>query len=191
MHDLLAIITLMFWPVIPLFWIPVHFATAFFRKLGLLTYIFPPITWMPLAYFIYTNRSFLLQTRIDIPGAMHIAGFILLISGILLHLWTARLLGIWGIIGVPEISSRVSEELVARGPFSIVRHPTYFAHTILFSGVFLVTGIASAGILTLLDFLIVNLIIIPLEERELSERFGEEYQEYKRKVPSRFFPWFY
>jgi protein-S-isoprenylcysteine O-methyltransferase Ste14 len=39
-----------------------------------------------------------------------------------------------------------------------------------------------------LDALVVNAMVIPLEERELVERFGKEYEEYRRKVPSRFLP---
>jgi len=189
MIDLLALITVMVWPVIPLFWIPVHFATDRFRKLGLLTYGMPLITWLPLAYFIYRNRIFLLQFNADLPLICNVIGIPFFICGVALHIWTARLLGIWGIIGVPEISSQVNEDLVMTGPFSIVRHPTYLAHTILFLGVFLITGSVPVGIITALDFIVVNAVIIPLEEKELSERFAEDYAAYKREVPSRFFPW--
>ncbi len=189
MIDLLALVTIMAWPVIPLFWIPVHFATNLFRKFGLVSYAIPLITWLPLAYFIYRNKSFLLHNKIGVPAVLNIAGILLLISGTFLHIWTARLLGIRGIIGVPEISDRVDEKLAAEGPFSIVRHPTYLAHTLIFSGVFLITGTVTVGIIAILDFVVVNTIIIPLEERELSKRFGEDYDSYKKKVPSKFFPW--
>jgi protein-S-isoprenylcysteine O-methyltransferase Ste14 len=190
MNDILAIMTLMFWPVIPLFWIPVHLAIHFFRKPGLGAYLLPVFTWLPLVFFIYRHRVFLLQFKITLPFLCSIIGWFLLISGTLLHIWTARLLGLWGIIGVPEISGRVKEELAAGGPFSIVRHPTYLAHTLIFSGVFLITGVLTVGIVALLDFIIVNSIIIPLEEKELAGRFGDEYAFYKKKVPSRVFPFF-
>ena len=189
MLDLLALITVMVWPVIPLFWIPVHFATDRFRKLGLLTYVMPLITWLPLAYLVYRNRIFLLQLKVDLPPICNGIGIPLFISGILLHIWTARLLGIRGIIGVPEISGKVRENLVGEGPFSVVRHPTYLAHTLILSGVFLITASVATGVIALVDFVIINAVIIPLEEKELSNRFGKGYAAYKRKVPSRFFPW--
>ncbi len=189
MTDLLALMTLILWPVVPLFWIPVHFATIFFKKVGLLFYIVPLITWLPLTYFIYKNRVFLLQYKIELPVALNIFGMLFLTFGTMLHIWTARLLGILGIIGVPEISAKIKENLMTEGPFSIVRHPTYLAHTLIFSGVFLITEVTSVGIITLLDFIIINTIIIPLEEKELLSRFGEDYEFYKKKVPSRFFPW--
>jgi protein-S-isoprenylcysteine O-methyltransferase Ste14 len=186
--DLLAVATIMFWPVIPLFWIPVHFATSFFRKLGFLTYLMPVITWLPWMYLIYQNRVFLLNFKINFPVVLNIVGIPLLILGLLLHIWTARLLGIWGIIGLPEISTKIKENLVTGGPFSLVRHPTYSAHTLIFSGIFLITRVTAIGIITLLDFIVISTIIIPLEEKELLRRFGEEYALYKKKVPSRIFP---
>jgi protein-S-isoprenylcysteine O-methyltransferase Ste14 len=188
MADLFALMTIMAWPIIPLFWIPVHFATNHFRRFGLFSYIMPIVTWLPLAYLIYRERDFLLLDKVDLPAVLNIAGIPLFISGILLHAWTAKLLGIAGIIGVPEISDKVEERLVSEGPFSIVRHPTYLAHTLIFSGVFLITETATVGIIAILDFIVVNVIIIPLEERELSKRFGNDYISYKKKVPSRFFP---
>lgn len=188
MTKLLALATLIFWPVIPLFWIPVHFATTFFKKLGLFTYIMPLITWLPWAYLIYQNQIFLLNFKINLPVVLNIIGFPFLIFGLLLHIWTARLFGLRGIIGVPEISTRIKENVVAGGPFSIVRHPTYLAHTLIFSGVFLITGVIAIGIITALDLIIINTTIIPLEEKELLSRFGKDYELYKKKVPSRFFP---
>jgi protein-S-isoprenylcysteine O-methyltransferase Ste14 len=179
----------MFWPAIPLFWTPVHFAPGFFRRLGLFTYIMPLFTWLPVAYLVFQNRAVLMQYKIDLPLIVNAIGVVLFILGTLLHIWTAKLLGILGIIGVPEVFSRVKENLVAAGPFSIVRHPTYLAHTLMFSGVFLITGVKAVGVLTAMDLIVINIIVIPLEERELLRRFGDEYQEYKENVPSRFFPW--
>lgn len=185
--DLLALITIIVWPVVPLFWIPVHGLSKVFKRLGLLTYIMPVITWLPLAYLIYLNRASLLQFKIEFPIALNIVGILLLIIGTLLHVWTGLLLGLWGLIGLPEISTKIRGRLVTEGPFSVVRHPTYLAHTLMFSGIFFITEVIAVGIITLLDFIIVNILIIPLEEKELSIRFGEDYEVYKRNIP-RFFP---
>jgi protein-S-isoprenylcysteine O-methyltransferase Ste14 len=187
MADLLALSALVVWPVIPLFWIPLHAAPGFFRKLGIITYLMPPLTWLPVAYLIYKGRSVLIHYRIGMPFVVQIAGVLLLFLGLLLHIWTGRLLGIWGLIGLPEVSPKIKGELVARGPFGLVRHPTYLAHTSIFLGVFLVTGVIAVGFLALLDFAAVNVAIIPLEERELIARFGSTYEEYMKRVP-RLFP---
>jgi len=187
MAGFFALITLIIWPVVPLFWIPVHGLSRFIKKLGLLTYIIPLILWPPLAYLIYAQRDFLLHYKTELPLFINIIGIVFLIAGTLLHLWTGKLLGLWGLMGLPEISTKAKSKLVTKGAFSVVRHPTYLAHTFMFSGVFLITGAMAVGIITLLDFILINAVIIPLEEKELSARFGEEYKEYKKKVP-RYFP---
>lgn len=188
MIDLLAIITIMFWLVIPLFWIPVHLFSVSYKRIGLKAYLIPVMTWLPCCFFLYMNRDLFLAYRIGIPHALSITGLMLLVVGTLLHVWTARLLGLWGIIGVPEVSVKVQTELVTRGPFAIVRHPTYLAHTLIFSGVFLVTGVLAVAVVTIIDFLIVTAFIIPLEEREMTNRFGNAFHAYKIKVPYRFVP---
>jgi len=187
MLDLLAFMTIILWPVIPLFWIPVHGLSRIFKKLGGLTYVVPILTWLPLAFLIYLNKAFLLSWKIELPVGLHVLGIILLVAGTVLHFWTGKLLGLWGLIGLPEISTRVKGKLVTEGPFSVVRHPTYVAHTSMFSGIFLITGAAAVGIITFIDFLLVYVLIIPLEEKELSNRFGKDYNLYKENVP-KFFP---
>jgi len=191
MKEFLAIATLMFWPVIPIFWIPLHFSIGLFRRLGIFTYIVPGLAWFPVAYFIWTYRDFLLKIAINFPLYVNIAGLILLISGTILHIWTIKLLGFGTIIGLPEVFPEIKNKIINKGPFSIVRHPTYLAHTLMFSGVFLFTGFLSVGLVALLDFFAVNLIIIPLEEKEMLERFGNVYKEYCKKVSSRFIPWLF
>ncbi|MEW6586685.1 MAG: isoprenylcysteine carboxylmethyltransferase family protein [Nitrospirota bacterium] len=185
----LAIVTIMFWSAIPVFWIPVHAAANFSKKLGPLAYLLSGAIWLPLAYLIYHQRSLILAYKMDVPPILYIPGLILFAAGMILHLWTIRLLGI-GIIGIPEVFSRITNTLVTRGPFLVVRHPTYLAHTLIFSGVFLTTGVIAVGIITLLDLVTVNTVIIPLEEKELTTRFGEDYERYRKKVTSRFFPGF-
>jgi len=187
MNDTLAVITMMFWTLVPLFWIPVHGFSAFFKKLGIFTYITPVITWMPIAWLIYAKRELILSFTIDLPLLVRGAGWIVLVCGILLQIWTLRLLGGWGIMGLPEVTRIVESRIVTSGPFSVIRHPTYLSHTIMYAGVFLITGVIAVGIITLLDIVIINMMVIPLEDRELVGRFGEAYRRYQERVPA-FFP---
>ena len=121
-----------------------------------------------------------------LPLPVNVVGLLFLLMETLLHIWTGELLGI-GIIGVPEVKGNAKSILITDGPFSYVRHPTYLAHTMIFLGIFLISGAAAVGIVTIIDFVIINVFTMPLEEKELLERFGEEYGSYMRKVP-RFFP---
>jgi protein-S-isoprenylcysteine O-methyltransferase Ste14 len=61
----------------------------------------------------------------------------------------------------------------------------------MFSGVFLITGVLSVGVVAVADFIVVNSVIIPLEEKELTDRFGEAYTSYKKNVPAKVFPVFF
>ena len=187
MIDLLALVTVMVWPVIPLFWIPVHGFPRLFRRLGKLTYIMPAVLWPPLAYVIFIGRDLLLHYRFDLPLSVRIAGAFLLAAGIALQIRTGVLLSLRGLMGIPEISPGTSDRLVREGVFSIVRHPTYLSHTMMLTGMFFLTSVAAVGIVALLDFAVINAFVIPLEERELFARFGTDYVEYRKKVP-RYFP---
>ncbi len=113
-------------------------------------------------------------------------GLIVFLAGTALQVWTAKLLGLWGIMGVPEVLAKSAGGLVTEGAFSFVRHPTYLAHTLMLGGVFLFTGVTAAGVVTLLDFTLINCIVVPLEEKELLTRFGEEYVRYMENVPGYF-----
>lgn len=191
MNGFLALIAIIIWPAVPLFWIPVHGFPSLFRRLGIWTYFLHLIVWLFLAYLIYINRFFLIHAVIQMPEILRIVGVFLFFIGAILHIWTGKLLGILGLMGLPEISVKEKGVLITRGPFSIVRHPTYLAHTLLFTGIFLITEVIAVIVLTFIDFVIVNAVIIPLEEKELISRFGDEYKLYKQKVKYRFFPWLF
>ncbi|KAB2821320.1 MAG: hypothetical protein F9K51_08560, partial [Candidatus Dadabacteria bacterium] len=75
--ELLALVTIILWPVVPMFWIPIHCAPAFFRSLGRLTYLLPLFTWLPVAIFLYSERAALLQAKLTLPVPVTIAGGII------------------------------------------------------------------------------------------------------------------
>ena len=187
MIRLLALATVMLWPVIPLFWIPVHGCPKLFKRLGRLTYLMPALLWPPLAYGLFYFRGPILQLRVDLPVAVRVAGGLLLAAGVALQVRTGVLLSLRGLMGIPEISPDASDRLVRNGVFSVVRHPTYLSHTMMLAGMFVLTTVAAVGIVAILDFFVINLFVIPLEEKELAARFGQEYIEYRKTVP-RYFP---
>ncbi len=183
----IALAALVIWPVIPLFWVPVHALPAFFRRLGFLTYVLPVVTWMPLAVVLFTLRDFLLRYKAALPSFVNDAGMVILLLGLGLQIWTLRLLTGPVITGMPEVTN-VAGRIVDRGPFAIMRHPTYLSHTLMLVGLFLWSGVIAVGIAAVLDALLVNAAIIPLEERELRSRFGAEYDRYRERVRCRILP---
>ncbi len=100
--ELVAVATLVLWPVIPLFWIPVHCLPKFFRRLGYLTYVLPFIIWLPVALFMFELRDILLSYRISLPLIARIVGALLFVLGACLQTWTLALLTLPGIMGMPK-----------------------------------------------------------------------------------------
>jgi protein-S-isoprenylcysteine O-methyltransferase Ste14 len=181
---------LMMWPGIPMVLIQLHSFPNFWRKLGVWTYLVWLLEWLPIAYVINSFQSVLLQNEIAFHPAVIALGVSCIIAGILLHSWTAKLLGIKSTVGYTELKPEREKSnggLITSGPFSVVRHPSYGAHSLILVGTFLITGITAVGIMAIIDLLIAYFVTMELEERELLERFGDQYREYRMKVP-KFFP---
>ncbi len=169
------------WPIVPILWVQVHTWPNFWRKLGGLTYAVVIPEWLVVASLAVIFRNFLLGDQLDFR-VLSWLGVLVLISGLALNVLTGRQMSLKSLVGYPEL--KLSEgRLVSAGPFSVVRHPAYLAHILILAGVFLITGYTGTGFLALFDILISYCVIIPLEERELEERFGDDYREYKRRVP--------
>jgi len=184
----LALMVWVLWPIIPILLIPIHLSPKFWKKINILTYPLLLAFWLPIAYLILLSQDLLLQTVIEFPVPLVFLGLTLIIAGVIIHVWTAKLLGIKALIGYDEIHPDDNKgNLITSSLFSIVRHPTYLAHTLLWLGFFLLTGFLSLGFLTIAGFLLSYFVIIPLEERELVQRFRQEYINYQKKVP-KFFP---
>lgn len=98
------------------------------------------------------------------------------------------IVGAWfGIKGVAQISIRVAEthraeRIVSTGVYSIVRHPQYFGGILAHIGIsFFLSALYSLLATPLLTAVIYT--ICWKEEKELTEEFGEEYDDYRMKVP--------
>jgi protein-S-isoprenylcysteine O-methyltransferase Ste14 len=84
------------------------------------------------------------------------------------------------------LAARVIEghELIARGPFAVVRNPIYLA----MFGMLLATGFAvsrpGALLVAVVVFLIGTAIRIRAEENLLRQTFGAAFEDYARRVPA-------
>ena len=180
----------MMWPFIPIFLIQLHFKVDFWRRLGVWTYLVVFIGGLPIALALYLSRGAILYFEVTIGTPFLVLGIIAIIAGVAIHSWTAKLLGIKATVGLTEIKPDIQFEkqnLTTLGPFSIVRHPSYWAHTSIITGIFLMSGVIAMGIIAIIDLGITYFVTTELEDRELVERFGDQYREYKMSVP-KFFP---
>jgi protein-S-isoprenylcysteine O-methyltransferase Ste14 len=179
----LALAALVGWPIIPIFFIQVHLRPAFWRRLGALTYLAVLLEWVPVIALVTLFQNFFLMAEFQF-GALSLLGAVLLLLGLGLQVWAFEALGWRGLLGYWELKPQsVSQKLVIRGPFRLVRHPAYLSHTFMFVGIFLATGFLGTGILALLDFVTSYFAITRLEENELITRFGKEFEDYRASIP--------
>jgi protein-S-isoprenylcysteine O-methyltransferase Ste14 len=90
------------------------------------------------------------------------------------------------VLGRSELQPHKHEQrLVTEGIRARIRHPYYLAHLLHLTGWAVGTG--STAIVGLEVFAILTgALMLPLEERELVRRFGDEYRDYQRRVPAIF-----
>jgi protein-S-isoprenylcysteine O-methyltransferase Ste14 len=88
------------------------------------------------------------------------------------------------LLGVPELAPPGEHRgaLLHEGIYRVVRHPRYVS-----SGIGLVATLLFVNYLGLYVMMVlavpVGLVIVTFEERELVDRFGDDYRKYQREVP--------
>ena len=82
-----------------------------------------------------------------------------------------------------SVTVKQDHELIRSGPYALVRHPIYTGMLTALIGTALVigNGRAALGLAVLLAGLLYK---IGVEERFMSEQFGEAYARYRREVPA-------
>ncbi|AWB10860.1 Protein-S-isoprenylcysteine O-methyltransferase Ste14 [Thermodesulfobium acidiphilum] len=173
------------WPLIPMYWLFVHFFTSFAKKIKFLTFILIYTLYIPYLYFLINNQS-LLNMYIQTSFTLKLFGFFIFVAGAFLQLLTLSILK-GRILGLNEFVLEDPGDLETRFIYKYMRHPTYLSHSLLFFGVFLISGGTMSLVVSIFDFLINNFLIIPFEERELTKRFGYKYESYKKRVKRYFF----
>lgn len=138
-----------------------------------------PLAWMSLALAAsYTlNRWYPVATLI--PRPFHWAGLVLTIPGLALLLHSAFLFirQKTGLLPFSEASS-----LVSSGLYRFSRNPMYLGMLVFLLGVALFLGSVGAVCPVIIFGWIIHHRFIRNEELFLAERFGEEYEAYRKKV---------
>ncbi|MQA00669.1 MAG: isoprenylcysteine carboxylmethyltransferase family protein [Dehalococcoidia bacterium] len=137
----------------------------------------------PLAFLVALALGQLVHRRwpASLPGGVaRPLGVLLLAAGGALDAWaimTHRRAGTSPIPSAPTVA------LVADGPYRYSRNPIYLAHALLAIGAGLVATRSAwalpAGMAALRA---TDRWVVPHEERELTEAFGDEYAHYQQRV---------
>lgn len=86
------------------------------------------------------------------------------------------------LVGVPEVSRTDKGRLLCEGIYARTRNPRYLEFVVFCFAYVAFANYSGAWVLYALTFPALHLVVL-LEERELRERFGAEYEEYCRRVP--------
>ena len=109
--------------------------------------------------------------------SMFVAGLLLIILGSLLRRHCFRMLGT-SFTG--DVRARPDQEVVTRGAYSFLRHPSYTAGTLMNIGMGVALGSWYSALLMLLTSFLVYGYRMSVEERVLATTIGEPYRQFMR-----------
>ena len=85
--------------------------------------------------------------------------------------------------GLPEVLPDRQQSLVTTGIRARVRHPVYLAHFCEMMAWSIGTGLVVCWVLTVFA-IVTGAAMMTMEDEELESRFGEEYRQYRLRVPA-------
>jgi protein-S-isoprenylcysteine O-methyltransferase Ste14 len=113
------------------------------------------------------------------PEVLGPIGAFMTVGGVLIALWAA---GLFARNHTTIIPHGRSSTLVLRGPYRRSRNPMYVSLVLVYLGVALWTNAWVALGLVVLPIAVLGLVVVPMEESQLRERFGDSYIDYCRQV---------
>ncbi len=141
--------------------------------------VHPPVVYL-LALLAGVGLNFLWPIR-PLPGWWGVAAGILLIA-----LGTAIMPSVvsrFRRAGTAFDPHKPASALITDGPYRFSRNPGYVALTLWYLGIGLVLNNAWILLLVIVPVFIMDRWAIPREEWHLEEKFGQEYVQYKARVP--------
>ena len=185
--DFLALFYLLIVLWIPFFWLVIHPGIRFWRRLGNRAFWVALPVWWGFAVALILSRNWLFAHRLQRDALTWSVGGVLFFVASWLEAQTRRALGFRRLVGLPELhpEHRLSG-VVHTGIYARLRHPRYLVYMLLVMSMALLTGAPAIFLLAILNVLLYQ-ILAPLEERELLDHYGLNYEAYRRSVP-RFVP---
>ena len=180
----LAWIVCVVYSTIPAFWLLIHPCVEYWRSRRQSPYkILLPLwigMWIAVAAITAPWRGILIYENYWtwIPAAL------LFCAGLILYRLSHSHFTMEQLSGLPEIlRSHTQQRLVTTGIRARVRHPIYLAHLCEMLAWSLGTGLAVCWALTAWA-IVTGVVMIKMEDKELEQRFGEQYRNYRFDVPA-------
>lgn len=170
------------------YWLIVHQFVGFWRRLGLrLAYSLLMLISMLLGVGAYLVRDRILVTQFGTSTPLMLLAGLLYVAAITIQLRCRKHLTFRILAGIPELQSSSSGgRLLQQGIYARLRHPRYVSFLLGVSAVALFTNYLSMYLLVVISAAALYWVVL-LDEKELRDRFGDEYVRYCERVP-RFLP---
>lgn len=184
----IAILLALSLPPAILYWFIVHPFIGFWRRMGLtVTYVFLTVFYLGSMAGLYLIRDTLLGRDLGTSLPLIVAAVPLMAVAIVISRKRRKYLTFRRLAGVPEIAPGTHGiGLLREGIYGRIRHPRYVEFSLALVAWSLFANFEGLYWMTAVTLVLLYLIVI-LEERELRERFGQEYVDYAAQVP-RFIP---
>jgi protein-S-isoprenylcysteine O-methyltransferase Ste14 len=109
----------------------------------------------------------------------HYIGIVLIGIGVVLNLWADALFKRHKTTVKPYENPT---HFATSGPFRVSRHPMYLGMVAILLGVAIALGPLLSLLVPILFVIVMEVMFIPFEEKNLEQAFGKEYHDYKKKV---------
>jgi len=129
----------------------------------------------------------LLRVEFGLSVPLALAGSVCLVMAVVIQVRRRKYLTFRVLMGVPELASDPGEsKLLTEGIYSRIRHPRYVEVVTGMLGYALIANYLAGYVVVALSLPLIWLLVI-VEERELRQRFGPEWEAYAARTP-RFLP---
>jgi protein-S-isoprenylcysteine O-methyltransferase Ste14 len=179
----LALVVIVAFPPTFVFWLPVHPFATFWRRLG-------PVLTLAILYSLlllamvglFLAREPLLATEFGTRWPLVALGAACLGVAAFVLRAVRRQLAVRVQMGIPELDPHAEQHLLTQGIYARIRHPRYVEMLLGLLGFALIANYLAGYVVFGLGVLLLHSVVL-LEERELRERFGAEWDVYARRVP--------
>jgi protein-S-isoprenylcysteine O-methyltransferase Ste14 len=180
----LALLGCAIYATIPAFWLTLHPFARHWQTRGRNAFkVILPLWMLYIAIAAIVLSPWRHRALYSTPFAF-VPGLALVLSGLFLYRASASGFTHVQLSGLAEVEpGRHEQRLVTAGIRSRVRHPIYLGHLCELLGWTACFGTISLIALSVFAIL-TGAVMLRLEDRELGQRFGDDYRQYRRAVPA-------
>ena len=140
--------------------------------------IYPP-TYFIIYLLLSIVLHFVMPVAQLISPPLNYSGIVLILLGIILNIWADQLYK----KNQTEISpDKKPKVFVKNGPYHYSRNPMYLGIIMILGGASVILGSIISFIGPILFYITIELKFIGIEEKNMNEVFGKEFEEYKQTV---------